>query len=64
LADAVDRFWLPPVPLPDRPPTLATGPELLLRQLAPPGPAIGGPGLVERLRRAYREFDPSGPDGS
>ncbi|MEU3454196.1 SWIM zinc finger family protein [Micromonospora sp. NPDC006766] len=56
LADAVDRFWLPPVPLPDRPPTLATGPELLLRQLAPPGAAIGGPGLVERLRRAYREF--------
>ncbi|MEU8263379.1 hypothetical protein AB0C02_22465 [Micromonospora sp. NPDC048999] len=56
LADAVDRFWLPPVPLPDRPPTLATGAELLLRQLAPPGAAIGGPGLVERLRRAYREF--------
>ncbi|OKI77704.1 SWIM zinc finger family protein [Micromonospora sp. CB01531] len=56
LADALDRFWLPPAPLPDRPPTLATGPELLLRQLAPPGAAIGGPGLVERLRRAYREF--------
>ncbi len=56
LADAVERFWLPPVPLPDRPPILATGPELLLRQLAPPGAAIGGPGLVERLRRAYREF--------
>ncbi|MFJ8578485.1 SWIM zinc finger family protein [Micromonospora sp. NPDC093277] len=56
LADAVDRFWLSPVSLPDRPPTLATGPELLLRQLAPPGAAIGGPGLVERLRRAYREF--------
>ncbi|MEU2611902.1 hypothetical protein ABZ570_10005 [Micromonospora sp. NPDC007271] len=56
LADAVDRFWLSPVSLPDQPPTLATGPELLLRQLAPPGAAIGGPGLVERLRRAYREF--------
>ncbi len=66
--DEVDRFWLPPVPLPDRPPTLATGPELLLRQLAPPGAELGGPGLVERLRRAYREFgrprpaaDPDGP---
>ncbi|MCW3840323.1 SWIM zinc finger family protein [Micromonospora yasonensis] len=66
--DEVDRFWLPPVPLPDRPPTLATGPELLLRQLGPPGPELGGPGLVERLRRAYREFgrprpaaDPDGP---
>ncbi|NES13966.1 MULTISPECIES: SWIM zinc finger family protein [Micromonospora] len=55
-ADEVERFWLPPVPLPDRPPTLAAGPELLLRQLAPPGPELGGPGLVERLRRAYREF--------
>ncbi|MFI7608979.1 SWIM zinc finger family protein [Micromonospora sp. NPDC049366] len=56
LADAADRFWLPPVPLPDRPPSLATGPDLLLRQLGPPAPAIGGPGLVERLRRAYRAF--------
>ncbi|MFG3704129.1 SWIM zinc finger family protein [Micromonospora sp. NPDC047670] len=54
LADAVDRFWLPPVPLPDRPPSLETGPDLLLRQLGAPAPAIGGPGLVERLRRAYR----------
>ncbi|MFG2059049.1 SWIM zinc finger family protein [Micromonospora sp. NPDC048930] len=59
--DEVDRFWLPPVPLPDRPPTLATGPELLLRQLAPPGAELGGPGLVERLRRAYREFGRPGP---
>ncbi|MEV4201445.1 SWIM zinc finger family protein [Micromonospora globbae] len=56
LAEAVDRFWLPPVPLPDRPPSLATGPDLLLRQLGPPAPAIGGPGLLERLRRAYRAF--------
>ncbi|MGC5018297.1 SWIM zinc finger family protein [Micromonospora sp. DT47] len=56
LAEAVDRFWLPPVPLPDRAPSLATGPELLLRQLGAPAPAIGGPGLLERLRRAYREF--------
>ncbi|MCW3814178.1 SWIM zinc finger family protein [Micromonospora sp. DR5-3] len=61
-ADALDRFWLPPAPLPDRPPTLATGPELLLRQLAPPGAAIGGPGLVERLRRAYREFGRASTD--
>ncbi|MGC4764423.1 SWIM zinc finger family protein [Micromonospora sp. DT46] len=54
LAEAVDRFWLPPVPLPDRPPSLSTGPDLLLRQLGAPAPAIGGPGLLERLRRAYR----------
>ncbi|MFG1777108.1 SWIM zinc finger family protein [Micromonospora sp. NPDC049051] len=58
LADAVDRFWLPPVPLPDRPPSLSTGPDLLLRQLGAPAPAIGGPGLVERLRRAYRLLGP------
>ncbi|RLP92202.1 SWIM zinc finger family protein [Micromonospora sp. CV4] len=59
LVEAVDRFWLPPVPLPDRPPRLATGPDLLLRQLGPPAPAIGGPGLLERLRRAYRTFGPA-----
>ncbi|MEV1013383.1 SWIM zinc finger family protein [Micromonospora sp. NPDC049801] len=58
VADAVDRFWTAPVPLPDRPPRLATGPDLLLRQLGPPAPAIGGPGLLERLRRAYRAFGP------
>ncbi|MET8351748.1 MULTISPECIES: SWIM zinc finger family protein [unclassified Micromonospora] len=60
LVEAVDRFWLPPVPLSDRPPRLATGPDLLLRQLGPPAPAIGGPGLLERLRRAYRAFGPAG----
>lgn len=60
LADAVDRFWTAPVPLPDRPPTLVTGTELLLRQLGAPAPAIGGPGLVERLRRAYRRLGGQG----
>ncbi|MEU5905449.1 SWIM zinc finger family protein [Micromonospora sp. NPDC047467] len=59
LAETTDRFWAPPVPLPDRPPRLATGPDLLLRQLGPPAPAIGGPGLLERLRRAYRAFGPA-----
>ncbi|SCE98937.1 SWIM zinc finger family protein [Micromonospora chokoriensis] len=58
LPEAADRFWLPPVPLPDRPPRLATGPDLLLRQLGAPAPAIGGPGMLERLRRAYRAFGP------
>ncbi|MEU7977632.1 SWIM zinc finger family protein [Micromonospora sp. NPDC049081] len=59
LTEAVDRFWLPPVPLPDRPPVLATGPELLLRQLGSPAATIGGPGLLERLRRAYQALGPS-----
>ncbi|MFG2051159.1 SWIM zinc finger family protein [Micromonospora sp. NPDC048935] len=59
LAESADRFWMPSVPLPDRPPRLATGPDLLLRQLGAPAPAIGGPGLLERLRRAYRAFGPA-----
>ncbi|MFG1870535.1 SWIM zinc finger family protein [Micromonospora arborensis] len=59
LAESADRFWMPPVPLPDRPPRLVTGPDLLLRQLGAPAPAIGGPGLLERLRRAYRAFGPA-----
>jgi uncharacterized Zn finger protein len=56
LADSLDRFWLPPLALPARPPTLDTEPDFLLRQLPPPGPTIGGPGLVERLRAAYARF--------
>ncbi|MEQ4302229.1 SWIM zinc finger family protein [Plantactinospora sp. B6F1] len=61
LAGALDRFWVAPVPLPARAPTLATEPELVLRQLGPPAAAIGGPGLTERLRRAYRRFGESEP---
>jgi uncharacterized Zn finger protein len=52
LAGALDRFWLPPVPLPGRPPTLDTAADLLLRQLPTPGPALGGAGLVDRQRPA------------
>ncbi|MFY1687070.1 SWIM zinc finger family protein [Plantactinospora sp. WMMB782] len=62
LAGLLDRFWVAPVPLPDRPPTLATEPELLLRQLGPPGAAIGGPGLTERLRRGYTRFGVGDPE--
>ncbi|MEE6307123.1 SWIM zinc finger family protein [Plantactinospora veratri] len=62
LAGMLDRFWVAPVPLPARAPTLATEPELVLRQLGPPGAAIGGPGLAERLRRAYTRFGESAPD--
>jgi uncharacterized Zn finger protein len=53
---SLDRFWLPPVPLPDRPPTLDTEPDLLLRQLPPPGPALGGTALLDALRPAYHRF--------
>lgn len=59
LAEAIDRFWLPPVPLPAQPVTLDTEPDLLLRQLPPPGPVLGGPELVEQLRAAYQAFQES-----
>lgn len=59
LTETLDRFWLPPVPLPARrPPTLATEPDLLLRQLPTPGPELGGPALRERLRAAYERVAP------
>jgi uncharacterized Zn finger protein len=56
LAQTLDRFWVAPVPLPQRPPTLDVEPDLLLRQLPPPGPELGGADLVDRLRRLYRQF--------
>ncbi|WP_369915997.1 hypothetical protein [Plantactinospora sp. KBS50] len=56
LADAVERFWTAPVPLPARPPALRTDVDLLLRQLDAPGRELGGPGLLARLRPAYQRF--------
>jgi uncharacterized Zn finger protein len=53
LADTVDRFWVPPVPLPARPPTLDTDVDLLLRQLSAPGSTLGGAELLARLRTLY-----------
>ncbi len=61
LEEALDRFWLPPQPLPARPPTLETEPDLLLRQLPTPGPLLGGAGLVARLHPAYEAFAESSP---
>lgn len=56
VAELVDRFWVPPVPLPARAPTPSADPDLVLRQLAAPAAVIGGPELVDRLRRAYHRF--------
>jgi uncharacterized Zn finger protein len=53
LAQALDRFWVSPVPLPHRPPTLDVEPDLLLRQLPEPGPQLGGTELRTRLGEAY-----------
>jgi uncharacterized Zn finger protein len=56
VASRAERFWSAPVPLPKRPPTPPAAVDLLLRQLGPPAAELGGPGLVERLRRAYERF--------
>jgi uncharacterized Zn finger protein len=56
LAADLERFWLPPVPLPSPPVTMATVPDLLLRALPPPGAALGGSDLASYLREAYRRF--------
>jgi uncharacterized Zn finger protein len=51
---AIDRFWLPPVPLPARPPTLDAPVDLLLRQLPDPPPALGGEETLDALSDVYR----------
>ena len=51
--DSLERFWVEPVPLPDRPATLDVQADVLLRQLPAPGPELGGARLTERLRLAY-----------
>jgi len=56
VAAALERFWLPPVPVPARTPVLDAEPDLVLRQLGPPAAILGGPGLVERLRPGYQRF--------
>src|SRR5690606_23829439 len=61
LAEVADRFWVPPVPRPERPPTLPAEVDLLLRQLPTPPAALGGRELIARLRTAYRRF--GGADG-
>ena len=64
LAQTVERFWVSPVPLPPRPPTLDTEVDLVLRQLPTPTAAIGGSELVERLRALYAGLagQPGGQD--
>lgn len=65
LSDTVERFWVAPVPLPARPPTLDTDVDLLLRQLPTPPAAIGGPELAARLKRLYAALGRADePDGS
>ena len=56
LEELRDRFWVMPVPLPERPPVLEAAPDLLLRQLPTPGAALGGASLVAKLRPLYDAF--------
>jgi len=58
LADSLARFWVAPVPLPARPPTLTTDVDLVLRQLPTPDPGLGGRSLVDALRPLYAAFRP------
>jgi uncharacterized Zn finger protein len=50
---ALDRFWLPPVPLPPAPPTLDAPVDLIVRQLPDPPPALGGRETLEALAELY-----------
>lgn len=54
--ELADRFWVMPVPLPERPPVLETAPDLLLRQLPTPSATLGGASLVAKLRPLYHHF--------
>jgi uncharacterized Zn finger protein len=64
VAAALDRFWLSPVPLPARPPTLDAAADLVLRALPDPPQSLGGKALVEELRALYLSLpevaDPAG----
>jgi uncharacterized Zn finger protein len=55
-ADQLDRFWVAPVPLPPRPPTLEAPVDLLLRQLPAPPATLGGATLSTVLEGAYRRL--------
>jgi uncharacterized Zn finger protein len=58
LDEAVARFWVAPVPLPPRPPTLATDVDLVLRQLPTPDATLGGRAFTDALRGLYATFRP------
>jgi uncharacterized Zn finger protein len=62
---ALDRFWLPPVPLPPPPATLDAPVDLLVRQLPDPPPALGGRDTLEALARLYLALatHEASPDG-
>jgi uncharacterized Zn finger protein len=56
VAETLDRFWVSPVPLPQRPPVLEASTDLLLRQLPGAPASLGGARLTAALQEAYRTF--------
>jgi uncharacterized Zn finger protein len=59
-ADSLDRFWVPPVPLPARPPGLEAPVDLLFRQLAGPPATLGGAATAAALAEVYRRLGRAG----
>jgi uncharacterized Zn finger protein len=58
LEESLTRFWVTPVPLPPRPPTLAADVDLVLRQLPTPDATLGGRALTDALRSLYATLRP------
>jgi uncharacterized Zn finger protein len=58
LRQTLGRFWVSPVPLPPRPPTLVTDVDLVLRALPTPDAELGGKALTDALRAFYATFRP------
>ena len=61
VAEQLDRFWVSPVPLPARPPTLDAPADVLLRQLPAPPATLGGATLATDLADAYRHLPHPSP---
>jgi len=53
---SAERFWLPPPPLPPRPPVLDVDITLLLRQLPTPGADLGGARTAAQLAALYQRL--------
>ncbi len=58
LDETAARFWVAPVPLPARPPTIVTDVDLVLRALPTPDAVLGGGALTDALRTLYAAFRP------
>ena len=61
VTEQLDRFWVSPVPLPARPPTLDAPADVLLRQLPAPPATLGGATLATDLADAYRHLPHPSP---